>query len=105
MVTAAVQPRSRSLAAPDHVPEQPGGEPGGLAGRPGRLGREPGQVILDPGQVGADPGGERGLGPGLELLRRQAARQQVLAQQHHGLFPFGVGDADRPFVHATTVKE
>jgi hypothetical protein len=65
----------------------------------------PGRQALQVAETSRRVASRMVAGPGLEFLRRQAARQQVLAQQHHGLFPLGVGDADRPFIHATTVKE
>jgi len=73
-------PAQPEPAAPRDVPEQGRGEPRCPAVRMGRGRGRRGQVFLDAGQVPAHPGPEGILDPLRELVGRQAARQQMLAQ-------------------------
>ncbi len=70
--------------------EQGRREAGGLAARAGCLNEDLGQAFLDPRQVPAEPGPQSGFDSLRELLKRQAAREKVLAKRDDSLLAVGI---------------
>jgi hypothetical protein len=65
-------------------------EAGGPAARTGCLGKDLGQVVLNMRQLAAEPGPQGGLDSLGELLKRQAAREKMLAKRDDSPLTVGV---------------